>query len=143
MSKALKSIEDFRKKTLVELYEQCTDVQKKLIDSSYPKLEEMSAELINDAIVTCEIFVDTNTKDGLIVDNEKGRVKILVSLLPETIEAIKRIKKRLKSSSEANVMINAIRVLDDITDRVSKGNKFIFRDEKKKTDHEILFKVVG
>ena len=59
-SEALKKIENFRKQTLVDLYNQCTPEQQSVFNRMYVSIMEIPDEKIDWAIEQCERTIAKN-----------------------------------------------------------------------------------
>jgi len=64
-SEALKKIEDLRKKTLVDLYNQCTPEQQNLFNRMYVSIDKIPDKKIDWAIQQCENTVAKNKIKGM------------------------------------------------------------------------------
>ena len=60
MSEALNKIRDYRKKSLIDLYDQLTPVQQDLFNRMYVDVEEIPDDKIDWAIQQCERTISKN-----------------------------------------------------------------------------------
>ncbi len=58
----------------------------------------------------------------------KNQIRIMMSVKPETRERIRRLKKNLKSKSEANAISAAIKFADEVVMAISEGKKVILQE---------------
>jgi len=60
MSKTLKAIDDFKRKSLQDLLDQCTEPQQNLFARMYVSVEEINTDKIDWAIQQCERTIEKN-----------------------------------------------------------------------------------